>query len=96
MARVKLGELIINTLSPALEIIVTTKLTEILDDLAAKNPEAHKTLCTSLYGPIDVHLEGLTDKTKTQIDDAVVNGFKAAIEASAATAGIELQNLDAD
>ena len=96
MARVKLGELIINTLSPALEIIVTTKLTEILDDLAAKNPEAHKTLCTSLYGPIDVHLEGLTDKTKTQIDDAVVNGFKAAIEVSAATAGIELQNLDGD
>lgn len=96
MAKAKLGELIINTFSPALEIVVATKFTEILDDLAAKNPEAHKTLCTSLYGPIDVHLEGLTAKTKTKIDDAVVNGFKTAIEDSAASAGIELQNLDED
>lgn len=96
MAKVKLGELIINTFSPALEIIVTTKFTEILDDLAAKNPEAHKTLCTSLYGPIDVHLEGLTGKTRTKIDDAVVNGMKAAIEDSAETAGVELPQLDED
>lgn len=96
MAKVKLGELIINTFAPALEIVVATKLAEILDDLAAKNPEAHKTLCTSLYGPIDVHLEGLTAKTKTKIDDAVVNGFKTAIEESASTAGVELPNLDTD
>mgnify|MGYP003536371554 CR=1 FL=1 len=96
MAKVKLGELIINTFSPALEIVVATKFTEILDELAAKNPEAHKTLCTSLYGPIDVHLEGLTAKTKTKIDDAVVNGFKAAIEASAESAGIALPELDQD
>lgn len=96
MAKVKLGELIIATFSPALEIIVTTKFTEILDELAAKDPEAHKTVCTSIYGPIDVHLEGLVDKTKTPIDNAVVNGLKAAIEASAANAGFELQNLDND
>ena len=96
MSKVKLGELIINTFAPALEIVVATKLQEILDDLAAKEPEAHKTLVTSLYGPIDVHLEGLTARSKTKIDDAVVNGFKAAIEASAEAAGIELPNLDED
>jgi len=96
MAKVKLGELIINTFAPALEIVVATKFAEILDDLAAKNPEAHKTLCTSLYGPIDVHLEGLVTKSKTKIDDAVVNGFKAAIEQSAETAGVELPELDED
>lgn len=96
MAKVKLGELIINTFAPALEIVVATKFTEILDELAAKNPEAHKTLCTSLYGPIDVHLEGLTAKTKTKIDDSVVNGFKTAIEQSAETAGVKLPELDED
>jgi len=96
MAKIKLSELIINTFSPALEIVVAAKLQEILDDLAIKQPEAHKTVCTSLYGPIDVHLEGLTAKSKTKIDDAVVNGIKAAIEGSAAAAGIELPNLDQD
>ena len=96
MAKIKLSELIINTFAPALEIVVATKLAEILDELAAKNPEAHKTLCTSLYGPIDVHLEGLVSKTKTKIDDSVVNGFKTAIEDSAAAAGVELPQLDED
>jgi hypothetical protein len=96
MAKAKLGELIINTFSPALQIVVTTKFNEILDDLAAKNPEAHKTICTSLYGPIDVHLEGLVAGTKTKIDDAIVSGLKEAIELSAETAGVELQNLDQD
>lgn len=95
-SKVKLGELIINTFAPALEIVVATKFAEILDDLAAKNPEAHKTLCVSVYGPLDVHLEGLTNSTKTKIDDAVASGLKTAIESSAATAGVELPQLDED
>lgn len=96
MAKLNLGELIINTLSPTLETVIAAKLQEILDDLAAKNAEAHKTVVTSLYGPIDVHLEGLTAKSKTKIDDAVVSGIKAAIIGSAETAGVELQELDED
>lgn len=96
MAKLNLGELLINTLSPTLETVINAKLTEILDDLAVKDPEAHKTVVTSLYGPIDVHLEKLTSKSRTKIDDAVVNGIKSAIENSADTAGVDLPNLDED
>lgn len=96
MAKLNLGELLINTLSPTLETVINAKLTEILDDLAVKNPEAHKTVVTSLYGPIDVHLQSLTAKSRTKIDDAVVNGILAAIESSAETAGVELPQLDED
>lgn len=96
MAKLNLGELLINTLSPTLETVIAAKLGEILDDLAVKEPEVHKTICTSLYGPVDVHLEGLTKKSKTKIDDAVVNGIKSAIENSADAAGVELPNLDTD
>lgn len=96
MAKLNLGELIINTLSPTLETVIAAKLGEILDDLATKEPEAHKTVCVSLYPAIDVHLEQLTKKTKTKIDDAVVNGIKTAIENSAAEANIELPNIDTD
>jgi hypothetical protein len=96
MAKGKFGELIINSLSPVLETIVAGKLQELLDDLAVKSPEAHKTVCISLYGPIDVHLETLTAKSKTKIDDAVVNGIKTAIEESALNNGVELPQLDQD
>lgn len=96
MAKIKFGELILSTLSPVLETVINSKLYDILEDLAVKEPEAHKTICISLYPAIDVHLEKLTLKSRTRIDDSVVNGIKAAIELSAEEHGIELPNLDED
>lgn len=96
MAKINFGELLLNTLSPVLETVATTKLAELLDSLALKDPEAHKTVCVSLYPAIDVQLENLTTKSKTKIDDAMINGIKAAIELSAEAHNVELPNLDED
>lgn len=96
MTKLNLGELLLSTLSPVLETVINAKLFDILEDLAVKEPEAHKTICVSLYPAIDVHLEKLTAKSKTRIDDSVVNGIKAAIEASAEEHGVELPQHDED
>lgn len=92
----KIGELIASAVAPVLKSVGQDKLVEVLDKLHEKNPEIHKTVLTSLYGPIDVHLEDLTDESKNPVDDAVVDALKGAIETSAVKYGVSLQNLDND
>lgn len=89
-----IGEILVSAIVGPIETVATAKLVELLNTLKTKNPEAHKTALVALYPVVDVHLEGLVDKTKTKVDDAVVHALKAAIEQSAEAAGIELPNLD--
>jgi len=91
-----IGEILISALTGPLESLTASKITELLDNLKAKNPAAHKTVVTALYPIVDVQLEGIAAGTKTKVDDAVIAGLKTAIENSAKGAGIELQNLDND
>lgn len=90
------GEILVSALTGPLESVTASKLAELLDNLKAKNPAAHKTVVTALYPIVDVQLEGLTASTKTKVDDALIAGIKTAIETSAAGAGIDLANLDQD
>lgn len=92
----KLGEIIVSAIVPIITSVGKDKLVEVLQKLKNDNEAAYKTVLTSLYGPIDVYLEAITDKTKTPIDDSFVDALKQAIEQSAAINGVTLQNLDAD
>lgn len=90
------GEQLINTLAPVLTGLTAEHLGAIFTILGNKDKKALKTVLTSMYGPIDVHLEDLAKKSKTKIDDAAVQGILSAIELAAAEFEIELKNLDND
>jgi hypothetical protein len=95
MAKFNFGHFILNSLASALQPAVAETFSDILEKLRASNPENHKLVVTSLYGPVDVHLENLAKKSKTKIDDSVVLGLKEAIEFSADQGGVVLDNIDA-
>jgi len=87
-------DLLISALAGPLELVATTKLTELLQKI--EPAETRKNICATLYVPIDTELERLTTESKNKIDDAVVGALKASIEAVAAADGFELPNLDND
>jgi len=87
-------DLLVSALAGPIELVATTKLTELLQKI--EPAETRKTICVTLYVPIDTELEKLTTESKNKIDDAVVGAMKAAIEAVAAADGFELPNLDSD
>lgn len=85
--------LFLNSLAPMIQGVLTTVLVELLLKL---KPVELKTVLVSLYGPVDVQLEGLVIKSQTRLDDAAVMAIKNAIEQAAAINGITLPNLDTD
>jgi hypothetical protein len=87
-------DLLISALAGPLELVATTKLTELLQKI--EPAETRKNICVTLYVPIDTELERLTTESKNKIDDAVVGALKTSIEAVAAADGFELPNLDQD
>ena len=89
-------EFFLNLFSKAIKNLIKDRLIAALAALKAKDEKAYKTVLVSLYPVIDVQLEDITDKTKTQADDVVVDGIKEAMEESAASSGITLPNLDSD
>lgn len=91
----KFEEFILSMVLPLLAKYGSESLAGLLNKMAEKNPDVHKTLLVSIYPAIDVHLEALAKESKTKIDDPFVSGFKMAIELSAFEKGIELPNLDA-
>lgn len=83
------GELIISSLAGPLETIASAKLQELFDKLHDKNPDGLAPTLKSLHiGAME--LKTLTDKTKTKIDDAIVDAMIDAVEASADKYDIEL------
>jgi hypothetical protein len=92
----KIGEIIASAVVPILANVGKDKLVEVLDKLKEQNESTYKTTIISLYPIVDLQLEGVTDKTKTNIDDLFVDALKGAIEESAAKNGLVLQNLDQD
>jgi len=90
MAKINFGEILLAALAGPLESVTLSTFTTILENLRAKNPEVHKSVVVGLWRPIAVHLQQLTDETKTKIDDAILGGIVAAIQISADAAGIVL------
>jgi len=68
----------------------------LLDPLLTNDKQLHDTVVTTLYGPIDVYVEGEAEKTSTKVDDFAVDVVLESLEDSAKKSGIELPNLDND
>jgi len=85
----KLGDLLILAVLPAVQSVETDKLTELLDKFHDDNPELHKSTLQAGWAFID-NLQSVVDKTKTKIDNALVQGIEDAIVASAEKYGISL------
>lgn len=80
---------LLELLSGTLAEIGESKLVEVLQDLHDKNPVAWKSV---IHGGLSfaTGISQLTDKSKTKIDDALVNAIKEAVETSAAANGLEI------
>lgn len=89
-------EFIAKLFSEKLEELIRTRMSTALAHLEAKDPKAYKTVLTSMYPVIDVQLEDITDKSKTKVDDVIVDGLKGGFEVAAAKSGVTLPNLDSD
>jgi uncharacterized protein (UPF0210 family) len=84
---------LLELLADTLATIGESKLVEVLQDLHEKDTTDDKSDYKSvLFGGLSfvTGISKLTDKTKTKIDDALVNAIKEAIEASAAANDVEL------
>ena len=75
--------------APLIENALDQNVEKVLDRLHSKNPERHKHVCQALYIGL-AELEPIVDETKTNLDDAAVEGFRKGIEKSANTHGVEL------
>ena len=95
-----LKSLILNVGGPIIAPIVKMATEQFLKPLLKtwieNDPEAAKSAVASLYPQIDVHLENWTSKTETEVDDALVDGFKNALEDIADEFDIALANVDED
>jgi hypothetical protein len=86
-----------NTLAPLIELVIREFMEKfLLPALKKADERAFRTVLVALYGPIDVYVEELVEKTETKVDDALVSGMMTAIENVAAENGVELPNLDED
>lgn len=96
MSKIKLNiaTAILNALAAPLQMLITTLFMDMLEKLRAKDPQAHKTVVLALYRPVGQHLHDLSLKSKTSIDDAVVDGLTAAIEGSAEAGEVTLPELE--
>ena len=77
-----IGEVLIGALTPALQSVATVKLNELFDKIHEKDAEGHAAALKSLYVGAS-QLARLTDKTKTKVDDAIVDALVEAIKLSA-------------
>lgn len=84
-----IGEILLGALVPTITTIGQVKLVELLDQFHDKDPEHHKATCQSLWIGL-TQLAVLVDKTKTNIDNAVVDALLGAIQQSANKYDIEL------
>lgn len=95
-AQSSFGENLLTILLPSIEVIFISKFVEFLETVHTKNPTGYKTTLTSVYPPVDVHLESLVAKTKTKFDDSFIKILKTSLEESAKLNDITLPNLDSD
>lgn len=91
-----LGEILLSALTGPLTSVGQDQLVQLFDKLYEKNNETYKSALVALYPIVDIQLESLTSKSKTKIDDAIINALKGAIEESAAKYKLVLSNLDND
>jgi hypothetical protein len=88
---------IIDAIAPLLKPILKQVFKDyVLQAVKDANPDAYKVALSSIYGPVDVYVENLAEKTETILDDTVVDALMESIEEAAAADNITLPNLDND
>jgi len=85
-------ETLIALLSASIESIGESKLIEVLQKLHDTDQAKYKSVLLGGYS-FAVGMASLAEKSKTPLDDMVVNAVKDAIVTSAAANGIELPKL---
>lgn len=83
-------------LAPLIKQVAFYLIKHLFGKLMEKEPEHGKVALVALYPILDVEIEGLTEQTETEIDDAIVEGAMEAFEDLAEQYEIELPNLDED
>lgn len=91
-----LGDILVNWVLPLVQTKGKQALVELLQKLHDTDVVSYTQLVTGVYPLIDLQLENYTKKSKTQIDDKIVNDLKGAVEESAAVNSVVLPNLDTD
>ena len=87
---------ILNGLAFPLRLLATQQLVDLLEKLYVKDKNAHSTVLNALYPAIDIHLEELTTKSKTKLDDAIIEAVKDAVTTSASAHNVVLPEFDKD
>ncbi len=82
-------DFLVNLFSAALQTAGESKLIEILQDLHDSNPDDYKAAITGGHALVK-HLVPLVTKSKSKIDDAIINALDDAINQSAAANGVDL------
>lgn len=85
----KIVEIIVAGLTGPIQILIEEKVEEALKKLQAHDAVTYKAALQGLYIGAG-QLERVTDKTRTKLDDAVVDALLAACEASAEEFEVEL------
>ena len=92
----KIKNVIMNTLTPIIKLVVTEVLKMLFRSFYKKQPEHAEVFFVSMYPVVDVELESLFEKTESDLDDAIIDGVKDAFETVAGENDIALPNLDED
>lgn len=90
-----MGNFLVELLAGTLAEVGESKLVDVLQELHDKDQAAYKSV---IFGGMSfvTGISKLTDKTKTKIDDAIVNAIREAIETSAANNGIVITEFEND
>jgi len=91
-----LGDILVKWVLPLVETKGKEALYDLLQKLHDTDVKSYTQLVTGVYPLIDVQLEDYAKKTKTTIDDDVVDDLKSTIEKSAKANSVILPNLDDD
>jgi len=91
-----LKDMILNMLAPIIKKVAKDVLKTLIARFFEKAPNETKVVLMAAYPGIDVYLEDVVEKTKTELDDAVVEALMEAMEEEATNHGLILPNLDND
>lgn len=83
-------------LAPIVKILVKEVLDFAWGKVNEQDPIALKTALVAIYGPTDVYLEDMVEKTETEIDDSIVQALMESAEDAAELYEFELPQLDDD
>ena len=90
------GDFLLDSLAPVIGKVLAEVIKILFNKLIQSQPAHGKVALVSLYPVVDVELEPLAGSTATKLDDALIKGVMAGLEAAAKDNHVPLTNLDND